>query len=71
MIGVIASVIGAFYYLRVVKVMWFDEPEQGFVGMASELKLVLAISGIFTVFYVVIAGPMSSIATAAARTFFS
>ncbi len=70
-IGVIASVIGAFYYLRVVKVMWFDEPEQGFVGMASELKLVLAISGIFTVFYVVIAGPMSSIATAAARTFFS
>ena len=70
-IGVIASVIGAFYYLRVVKVMWFDEPEQGFVGMASELKIILAVSGIFTVFYVVIAGPMSNIATAAARTFFS
>ena len=70
-IGVVASVVGAFYYLRVVKVMWFDEPEQGFVGMASELKIVLAVSGIFTVFYVVIAGPMSSIATAAARTFFS
>ena len=61
----------AFYYLRVVKVMWFDEPEQGFVGMASELKLVLAVSGAFTIFYVVIAGPMSNIATVAARTFFS
>ena len=70
-LGVIASVIGAFYYLRVVKVMWFDEPEQGFVAMASELKLVLIVTGVFTVFYVVIAGPMSTMATAAARTFFS
>ncbi|NKB51346.1 MAG: NADH-quinone oxidoreductase subunit NuoN [Rhizobiaceae bacterium] len=70
-IGVIASVVGAFYYLRIVKLMWFDEPEQGFVGMASELKIILAITSVFTVFYVVIAGPMSSIATAAARTFFS
>jgi NADH-quinone oxidoreductase subunit N len=25
-VGVLCSVIGAFYYLRVVKVMWFDEP---------------------------------------------
>lgn len=70
-IGVLASVVGAYYYLRVVKVMWFDEPQQGFVGMASELKIVLAVSGLFTIFYVVVAGPMSSVATAAARTFFS
>ena len=70
-LGVIASVVGAFYYLRVVKVMWFDEPEQGFVAMASELKLVLVVTGVFTVFYVVIADPMSTMATAAARTFFS
>ena len=70
-IGVIASVIGAFYYLRIIKIMWFDEPEQGFVPMASELRLVLLVSGVFTIFYVIIAGPMSSIATVAARTFFS
>lgn len=70
-LGVIASVIGAFYYLRVVKVIWFDEPEQGFVAMASELKVVLVVTGVFTIFYVVIAGPMSTMATAAARTFFS
>ena len=25
-IGVVASVVGAFYYLRIVKVMYFDEP---------------------------------------------
>ena len=46
------------------------KPEQGFVPMASELRVVLIISGLFTVFYVLVAGPMSDIATAAARTFF-
>ncbi len=70
-IGVLASVVGAYYYLRIVKLIWFDEPEQGFVPMASELKIVLVGSGLFTIFYVVIAGPMSTIATAAARTFFN
>lgn len=25
-IGVLASVVGAYYYLRIIKVMWFDEP---------------------------------------------
>ncbi|MEE9375497.1 MAG: NADH-quinone oxidoreductase subunit NuoN [Rhizobiaceae bacterium] len=69
-IGVIASVVGAFYYLRIVKIIWFDEPAEGFVPMASELRLILIVSGLFTIFYVLIAGPMSDIATAAARTFF-
>lgn len=69
-IGVLASVVGAYYYLRIVKIIWFDEAEQGFVPMGSELRLVLGVSGIFTIFYVVIAGPLSDVATAAARTFF-
>ncbi len=25
-IGVLASVVGAYYYLRIVKIMYFDEP---------------------------------------------
>ncbi len=28
-VAVLLSLVGAFYYLRVVKVMWFDEPEAG------------------------------------------
>ena len=31
-IAVLLSLIGAFYYLRVVKVMWFDEPKAEHVG---------------------------------------
>ena len=40
-IGVLASVVGAYYYLRIIKIMWFDEPVGGFLPMAGELRLVL------------------------------
>ena len=46
-IGVLASVVGAYYYLSIVKVMYFDEPAEGFVGMPDELKVVLAVCGLF------------------------
>ena len=34
-IGVLASVVGAYYYLRIVKIMYFDEPVGGFQPMAG------------------------------------
>ena len=69
-IGVLASVVGAYYYLRIIKIMWFDEPAGGFVPMASELRLVLGVSGAFVLFYVLIGGPIGTYAEAAAKTFF-
>lgn len=69
-IGVLASVVGAYYYLRIIKIMWFDEPVGGFVPMAGELRLVLGLSGVFILFYVLIAGPIGRVAEAAAKTFF-
>lgn len=69
-IGVLASVVGCYYYLRIVKIMWFDEPEPKFVPMAGELRLVLGVSGLFTVFFVLVANPLTAWATIAARTFF-
>ena len=68
-IGVLASVVGAFYYLRIIKIMWFDEPAGNFVPMASELQLVLGLSGAFVLFYVLIGGPVIRLAEAAAATF--
>jgi NADH-quinone oxidoreductase subunit N len=70
-IGVIASTIGLFYYLRIVKVMWFDEPLAGFEPMSMELKLVAGAATIF-IFpaYIVLAGPLFAAAAAAAHTFF-
>ena len=69
-IGVLASVVSAYYYLRIIKIMWFDEPVGGFVPMAAELRLVLGASGAFVLFYVLFGGPIAGIAEAAARTFF-
>lgn len=35
-IGLVASVVAAFYYLRVIKVMWFDEAPEGGVDPAPK-----------------------------------
>ncbi|HEV7250928.1 MAG TPA: NADH-quinone oxidoreductase subunit NuoN [Shinella sp.] len=69
-IGVLASVVGAYYYLRIIKVMWFDEATGEFARTAGELKLVFGLSGLFVVGYVLIGGPIGAAAEAAARTFF-
>jgi NADH-quinone oxidoreductase subunit N len=69
-IGVLASVVGAYYYLRIIKIMWFDEPVGGFVPMAGELRFVLGLSGAFVLFYVLFGGPIAGMAEAASRTFF-
>ena len=69
-LGVLASVVGAFYYLRIIKIMWFDESDNSFLPMSGELKFVLGVSGLFTLFYVLFGGYVSELADSAARTFF-
>ncbi|CAH0340349.1 NADH-quinone oxidoreductase subunit NuoN [Rhizobium sp. CECT 9324] len=70
-IGVLASVIGAYYYLRIIKVMWFDEAKGEFARTAGELRLVFGLSGLFVVGYVVFGGPLGTAAEAAAKTLFN
>jgi NADH-quinone oxidoreductase subunit N len=69
-IGVLASVVSAFYYLRIIKLMWFDESAGGFLPMAGELRLVLGASGAFVLFYVLFGGPIATMAEAASKSFF-
>jgi NADH-quinone oxidoreductase subunit N len=69
-IGVLASVVGAYYYLRIIKIMWFDEPVGAFEPMAGELRLVLGVSGVFVLAYVLIGGPIGRVAQAAAQSLF-
>jgi NADH-quinone oxidoreductase subunit N len=67
-LGVLASAIGLVYYLRLVKVMYFDEPVQAFDGgMAMGSKLILVLSGAVTLFFIVAASPIISGADAAAK----
>jgi len=66
-IGILSSVVGAYYYLRIVKVMYFDDPAPVFVRpMPGELTVVLGLSGLFTMFFVVYPAPLMAGAQAAA-----
>jgi NADH-quinone oxidoreductase subunit N len=58
-IGVLSSVVAAFYYLRIVKVMYFDAPGEGFDRpMGRELAAVALVSGLFIGFFFVAPEPL-------------
>jgi NADH-quinone oxidoreductase subunit N len=69
-IGVLTSVIGAYYYLSIVKVMYFDEPLAQLDPVRVELRAVLAVAGLFNIFFFVYPGPLVSMATVAAKSLF-
>jgi len=69
-LGVVISVIGAYYYLAIVKIMYFDEPAEGFVPMRLELKAVLAVTGLFIILFAIYPGPLVDAAAAAAKSLF-
>ncbi|HKR17347.1 NADH-quinone oxidoreductase subunit NuoN [Rhizorhapis sp.] len=65
-IGIAASVIGAFYYIKIVKIMYFDEPAPEYARSGSFIE-----NGIITICAVIIVfgyllNPMLDSATAAA-----
>ena len=69
-IGVLASVVGAYYYLAIIKSMYFDEPAESFAPMPDELKLVLAVCGVFNVLFFIYPAPLVGVASAAAHSLF-
>jgi NADH-quinone oxidoreductase subunit N len=69
-IGVVTSVVSAYYYLAIVKLMYFDEPAKSFNAMPWELTAVLGATGLFNVLYFFYPGPLVEAASAAARSLF-
>ncbi len=69
-IGVLTSVVGAFYYLSIVKVMYFDEPLPKLDPVRAELRGVLTVTGVFNILFVLFAGALVTVATAAAKSLF-
>ncbi|MGH6889533.1 MAG: NADH-quinone oxidoreductase subunit NuoN [Rhizomicrobium sp.] len=67
-LGVIASVIGAYYYFRIVKIMYFDEPAPAFdAAIGPSLGSIMAGASVFNVFFVVFAYPLVAAAAVGAR----
>ncbi|MBI3434907.1 MAG: NADH-quinone oxidoreductase subunit NuoN [Proteobacteria bacterium] len=69
-IGVITSVIGAYYYLLIIKVMYFDEPAPAFEPMRGELRMVLGVSGLFVLLFFIYPRPVVEAAALAAKSLF-
>jgi NADH:ubiquinone oxidoreductase subunit 2 (chain N) len=59
-IGVLLAVIGAFYYLRVVKVMYFDapEPESGPIVRDDLASATLSINSLALLVLGIVPGPL-------------
>jgi NADH-quinone oxidoreductase subunit N len=69
-IGVVTSVVGAYYYLTIVKIMYFEEPAKPFEPMPHELRAVLAVTGLFNLLFFVYPSPLVDAANAAAKSLF-
>jgi NADH-quinone oxidoreductase subunit N len=58
-LAVLFSLVGAFYYLRVVKMMWFDEPtDNSPLLVTADMRVVLSLNGIGVVAFGLFAGPL-------------
>lgn len=68
-IGVVASVVGAFYYLRIVKIMYFDEAADPFDRpLGRGLGGVVAITSLVTLLFFFVLSPVLDRAAAAAAS---
>ncbi|PIT69374.1 NADH-quinone oxidoreductase subunit NuoN [Bartonella tribocorum] len=69
-VGMIASVVGAFYYLRVIKIMWFDDAKAHFIALSNELRFCLGLSALFILFYMLFGVWFAELAEKAAAALF-
>jgi len=69
-LGVLSSVVGAYYYLNIVKVMYFDQPAPDFKPVPGRLKAVIGVTGLFNLLFFVYPGPLIAAAVAAAKSLF-
>ena len=69
-VGVLLSVVAAFYYLRIIKFMYFDEAAVPFDRQSPMLQGVLAITGLLVLLFFVYPPVFIGAATAAAKSLF-
>ena len=68
-LGVLASVVAAYYYIRIVKLMYFDEPAESFDRMPGrELGLIQAAAAAFVMFFFLFPGPLLRAADQAVKS---
>jgi NADH-quinone oxidoreductase subunit N len=63
---VIASVVSLGYYLRLIKIMWFDEPTERFEAIDGSVTLIVLASAMFVIVFMVFFFLLNGWATTAA-----
>ena len=66
----LASAVAAYYYLRIVKLMYFDEPAPAFDRPGAVARVVLALSALAIILFVFLPSPITNAAMAAAQSLF-
>jgi len=70
-LGVLLSAVSAYYYLRIIKTMYFDEPVAEYVAIPHELTAIIAVVGFLIVTYFLTVGqPLTNAAQLAAGSLF-
>jgi NADH-quinone oxidoreductase subunit N len=69
-LGVIASVVGCYYYLRIVKIMYLDEAKVTFIKPAFEYKAIMYLSALLVTLYVLMPKPLIDASLKAAKAIF-
>ncbi|TVR09883.1 MAG: NADH-quinone oxidoreductase subunit NuoN [Salinarimonadaceae bacterium] len=69
-LGVVSSVIGAYYYLRIVKIVYFDEPKGAYEPAPFTLRVVITASTAFMLIFWLAPAPLVSAARSAANSLF-
>jgi NADH-quinone oxidoreductase subunit N len=66
LVAVVFSVVGAFYYLRVVKLMYFDKPVEGpALEAGSEVRIALSANALALLVFGILPGPLLAACAAA------
>lgn len=71
-IGVLTSVVGAYYYLRIIKIMYFDDAIEAFDRpIGSAMGGIMAVSAVVMVFFTLLPAPLVASAQNAAAALFA
>ena len=71
-IGVITSVVGAFYYLRIIRIMCFDDVDEPLdKPVDKEIGIIVTLAGLIIVLFFIYPGPVVTRAATAAASLFA
>ena len=70
-VAVLLSLIGAFYYLRIVKTVYFDEPvDTAVIAPAADARTVMAVNGALVLLLGLVPGPLMGLCLDAVKQAF-